>query len=61
MSEAVSWWRNKAGELRPRRAGITLAVRALPALTDGFVEALTLARERGLIGNAEGSDGRGMA
>jgi hypothetical protein len=42
-----SWWRDKAGELRPGKAGLTLSARHLPALTDSLSTALAHARAAG--------------
>jgi hypothetical protein len=39
-----SWWRDSDGTLKPGRSGLTLAVAHLPALADGFADALRRAR-----------------
>jgi hypothetical protein len=43
------WYRDQAGELRPGRSGISMAIKHLPALAEGLVKALAWARERGLF------------
>jgi hypothetical protein len=44
-----SWYKTESGEPKPSRAGITLAVRHLPALAQALATALVRAREMGLI------------
>jgi hypothetical protein len=44
-----AWWHDAHGDLRPGRAGITLAIRHLPSLAAAFNEALNAASDLGLI------------
>jgi hypothetical protein len=44
-----TWWTSDAGELRPGKSGITLAVRHLPDLASAITQALAEAKARGLI------------
>ena len=44
-----SWWVGPDGELKPGKAGLTLAVRHLPTLADAVVTALVQARSSGLL------------
>jgi Transcriptional Coactivator p15 (PC4) len=44
------WFRTESSELRPSKRGTTLGVHHLPKLTEIFTEALTIVRQRGLLG-----------
>lgn len=44
-----SWWRDPDGNWRPGRCGLTLAVKHLPALANGLVQALQRAQALYLI------------
>jgi hypothetical protein len=44
-----TWWRDQAGELRPGRGGLTLAVRHLPALAEALQAALAHAVASGVL------------
>jgi Transcriptional Coactivator p15 (PC4) len=44
------WFRAESGELRPSKRGIALGVHHLPKLAEVFTEALSITRERGLLG-----------
>jgi hypothetical protein len=48
-----SWWSDAAGELRPGKSGLTLAVRHLPDLADALAKALAHARNTGLLVDGE--------
>ncbi len=43
------WWSDAAGELKPGRSGLTLAVRHLPALADALAATLKQAQDTGLL------------
>jgi Transcriptional Coactivator p15 (PC4) len=47
------WFESENGELRPSRRGIALSVRNLPRLAAAFANAVSIGRERGLIGGGE--------
>jgi hypothetical protein len=49
------WYEAEDGELRPTRHGVALGVRHLPRLADAINQALSIARERGLVA----ADGEG--
>jgi Transcriptional Coactivator p15 (PC4) len=44
------WFRTENGELRPSKRGIALGVGHLPKLVEAFTGALSIARDRGLLG-----------
>jgi hypothetical protein len=44
-----SWFRAADGELKPGRTGLTLSVRHLEKLAEGFGEALRHARRAGML------------
>jgi len=44
------WFRTENGELRPSKRGIALVLRHLPKLAEAFTLALSIARDRGLLG-----------
>jgi hypothetical protein len=44
-----TWWRDSNGILKPRRDGLTLAVKHLPKLAAGFDKALQRAKTLGLL------------
>jgi len=53
------WYEAEDGELRPTRHGVALGVRHLPRLADAINQALSIARERGLVaadGEGENND-----
>jgi hypothetical protein len=56
------WWTDEAGDLRPGRSGITVAVAHLPRLADALVAAVDEARALGLlppeVGEPPETDGR---
>jgi hypothetical protein len=52
------WFEAENGELRPGKQGIALGVKHLPRLAEAVANALSIARERGLIG-ADHESGRG--
>jgi hypothetical protein len=56
-----SWWQDGNGTFKPGRAGLTLAVKHLPALVDGLAQALQRARILGLIEVATNSKDRTAA
>jgi hypothetical protein len=47
------WYRDDGDTLKPGRAGITLAVKHLPALCDAMAKALAKARHLGLLDEAQ--------
>jgi hypothetical protein len=44
-----SWYTDKAGELRPGRAGLTVSIKHLPDLADALTKALVEVEARGLL------------
>jgi hypothetical protein len=44
-----TWWRDAHGDMKPGRAGITLAIRHLPCLVTALNDALNVASNLGLV------------
>lgn len=52
--EARVWFTDEAGELKPGKSGLTVALRHLPQLAAAYADALAEARARGLLLPDEG-------
>jgi hypothetical protein len=50
------WFTDNDGELKPGNKGISLAIKDLPRLADALASALSVARERGLVGDETHAD-----
>jgi hypothetical protein len=51
------WYEADDGQLRPGRHGIALGIKHLPQLAEAITDALSLARERGILPPSEGEGG----
>jgi hypothetical protein len=50
------WYRADDDSFRPTKDGIALGIKHLPPLVDGLVNALSMARERGLVSPDDNSN-----
>ena len=53
---AIEWYPDKNGMMKPGQGGLTIGIKHLPALADGFNKALAAAREHGLLVEVDGND-----
>jgi hypothetical protein len=58
LVNARLWFQGDGGELRPGK-GLSVGIRHLPALTEAFTRALTIATEQGLIHSPSSPEGGG--